>query len=190
MTDIPRPDPRIVAHHQQLLDRLFRELLETEQSTAVHAAREARRLTGAPAEAMAALCDHAEATSRALVDFARNERLPERPGGRAVVRIVAAVRRAIADRLVDRERSYRGTLLEIRHGVDVVRMLRHVADASGRVDIGGFCTRWLDEREPLITAAEHAMNWFSHHPAAATQLVVIPDLLRRRSRRIIAATAT
>jgi hypothetical protein len=79
----------------------------------------------------------------------------------------SSIREAVADRLVDHERSYRGTLLGLRHGVDCVKMIRHVADACGRVEIGGFCTRWLEAREPLVGRAEHAMSWFAHHPKRA-----------------------
>jgi hypothetical protein len=61
------------------------------------------------------------------------------------------------------------TLLGLRHGVDLVRMIRHVADSAGRVEIGGFCTRWLDERSPLVAHAEHAMSWFAHHPGRAVE---------------------
>jgi len=52
-------------------------------------------------------------------------------------------------------------------------MLRHVADATGKVEIGGFCTRWLGEREPLITEVERSMSWFAHHPALARRAVLM-----------------
>lgn len=155
------------SEHRELLISLFRELRQTERSAELHARREGERLTGAPRAALLAVSAHAAAVNRALPELLRVEELRLGRVGRAVGALFSNLREAIADRLVEHERSYRGTLLGLRHGMDTVRMIRHVADASGRVEIGGFCTRWLDERAPLITDVEHAMSWFAHHPKRA-----------------------
>ena len=153
---------------QDLLASLVQELRQTERSAEVHGAREARRLRDAtPARALEAVVAHAARVNHMLPAFIAREGLSRGRLGRLVGDVFSIVRQAILDRVLDEERSYRATLVGLRHGVDLVRMIRHVADASGRVEIGGFCTRWLDEREPLVADAEHAMSWFAHHPAAA-----------------------
>jgi hypothetical protein len=169
--------------HRELLASLFREVAQTERSAESHARREAERLTGAPAAALREIAGHAGRVNEELAALARAEEL-SLGGGRAIGRTLSNLREALVDRLVDRERSFRATLLGLRHGADAVMMLRHVADASGRVGIGGFCTRWLDERAPLIAAVEHAMPWFAHHPTAAVQSLVVPDWLRRKRHRL------
>lgn len=155
------------SEYRELLISLFRELRQTERSAQVHGAREAKRVSGAPQEALVAVSEHAARINRELPELMRSEELPTGRVGRAVGAMFSSIREAVADRLVDLERSYRGTLLGLRHGVDVIKMIRHLADACGRVEIGGFCTRWLDEREPMVARAEHAMSWFAHHPARA-----------------------
>jgi hypothetical protein len=182
------PDRRLAETHRELLESLFRELAQTERSAESHARREARRLVGTPAHAREAVASHAAKVDRELDALARAEELPT-SGGRAIGRAFSNLREAIADRLVDRERSYRGTLLGLRHGIDVVTMLRHVADASGRVEIAGFCTRWLDERPALVDAVARELSWFAHHPTAAVQSHALPELLRRRRNRLAQAPA-
>jgi hypothetical protein len=183
------PDRRLAETHRELLESLFRELAQTEKSAESHARREARRLVGAPAAALEAVAAHARRALRDVEGLARAEDLPTH-SGRAIGRAFSNVREAIADRLVDRERSYRGTLLGLRHGIDVVTMLRHVADASGRVEIAGFCTRWLDERTPLVEAVARELSWFARHPTAAVQSLAMPDFLRRRRHRLAQAPAS
>jgi hypothetical protein len=168
MRDESRPDPKKAEKHEKLIASLFEELCQSERSAEVHGQREAERLDdGAPAQALREIVAHAKRSNRELEALAKKEQLSRGVLGRLVGRMFSFARQTIADRLIDEERSYRGTLLGFHHGADVVRMLRHVADAAGRVEIGGFCTRWLEEREPMIAKAEQAMSWFAHHPAAA-----------------------
>ena len=155
------------SEYRELLISLFRELRQAERSAELHARREGERLTGAPLAALTAVSAHATGVNRALPELLRAEKLPLGRVGSAVGALFSTIREAVADRLVEHERSYRGTLLGLRHGLDTVRMIRHVADACGRVEIGGFCTRWIAEREPLIAQVEHAMSWFAHHPKRA-----------------------
>jgi hypothetical protein len=87
--------------------------------------------------------------------------------GRSVTQLLASLRHALFDRLVDTERSYRGTLLGLRHGVDVARLLREVARRDGDPHLVLFCDELLAERLALITDAEHAMSWFAECPGRA-----------------------
>jgi len=164
----PGPDPKKAQQHERLLRALFQELRQTERSAEIHGTREARRLgDSAPANALRDVVAHAERANRELDRLARRERLPMSMIGGLIGRTFSTARQIVLDRLIDEERSYRGTILGMRHGLDLVRMIRHVADAAGRVEIAGFCTRWLEEREPLVARAEQAMSWFAHHPASA-----------------------
>ena len=168
MRDTARPDPKKAEKHEKLLRSLFEELCQSEQSAESHGTREARRLgDSAPAHALQALVAHASRMNRELPALAEREKLPRGRLGRLIGRAFSLARQILGDRLIDEERSYRGTLLGFHHGLDTARMLRHVADACGKVEIAGFVTRWLEEREPLVRKAEQAMSWFAHHPAAA-----------------------
>lgn len=154
--------------HTELLQNLFLELFQTEQSARRHATREAARLgTAGPAEALRATAEHAAEALGELPALARAQQLPISWIGKIVGSAFSRFRDLFADRLIDEERSYRGTLLGLRHGVDLVKMIRHVADTAGRVEVGGFCTRWLAAREPLVTAVEQQLSWFAHHPEVA-----------------------
>jgi hypothetical protein len=167
MPTLKRPRGRKSAH--ALLANLTRELFQTEHSAKVHTRREARHLgDSAPAQALRAVSDHASLVLGELPAVARAHDLPVSHVGVAVGALLSFVRETIADRLVESERTYRGTLLGMRHGVDLVKMIRMVADHNGLVELGGFCTRWLEQREPLVARVESALSWFAHHPTAAS----------------------
>lgn len=163
-----------------LLQSLFRELFQSERSAMKHPRREAERLGGGPpAQALTAVSDHAKAVFAELCATARANQAPVSRAGMAIGSLFSIARHVVLDRAVDAERSYRGTLLGMRHGVDVVKLIRKVADASGRVELAGFCTRWLEAREPLVDRVESAMGWFAEHPQRAAEL---PRARRRRRR--------
>jgi hypothetical protein len=177
------PDREVASHHHELLATLVRELFQSERSADRHPAREAERFgDSAPARALRAVSSHARQVLAELPAVVESARLPDSTAGRTVGEIFSLVRDNVADFLVDAERSYRGTLLGMRHGVDLVRMIQRVADASGQVEIGGFCTRWLAEREPLVHDVEAAMAWFAQHPGEAIHSGKwLPGLRRRHS---------
>lgn len=156
------------AEHHALLANLTHELFQTEYSARIHPMREARRLGDIPpAKALRAVAEHAGRCWGPLHELARHERLPGGLRGSLTGRLFSSARHFLMDRLIDDERSYRGTLIGFRHGLDLVKLFRMCADASGRVEIGGFCTRWLQEREPLVAAVEHGLTWFALHPIQA-----------------------
>jgi hypothetical protein len=160
-----------------LLASLMTELFQSERSAMKHPRREAERLGDTPpAQALRATAEHAERMEHELRDVAKAHDLSVSRLGVAIGSFFSLVRESVGDRLVDRERSYRGTLLGLRHGVDLMKMIQKVADASGLVELGGFCTRWLDERQALVTRVEQAMTWFATHPVVAAET---PRLLRK-----------
>jgi hypothetical protein len=152
----------------RLRKKLCRELAQSEQSARIHPAREARRLGEVPpANALRAIADHAEGMRMRFEALMVRDQALGLGAGRAVGRLFSAVRHALLDRLIDVERSFRGTLLGVRHGIDVARLLREVAARSGDVYLARFCDELIGERTPLIAAAEQSLAWFAEHPARA-----------------------
>jgi hypothetical protein len=153
----------------QLCNKLCRELAQSERSAEVHTLREARRLGDVPpARALLALSDHARAARPRLALLMR--RRDQRVGlglGRAVGEMFSALRHAIFDRLIDAERSFRGTLLGLRHGIDAMRLLRAVAAREGDLALAGYCEDVLAERLVLVAHAERALGWFADQPGLA-----------------------
>jgi hypothetical protein len=88
---------------------------------------------------------------------------------RAVGEMFSTLRRAVLDRLIDAERSYRGTLLGVDHGIDVVRMLRAVAIREADQPLVELCEDWLTTRIALVEEAQRALDWFATRPELALQ---------------------
>ncbi len=114
------------------LTSLVRELFQTERSAMIHPRIEAERLGDVPpAHAMRAVSTHAEAALAEIRPLLRERGLPISAGGSTVGEAFSALRDHLADYLLSTERSYRGTLLGMRHGVDLVELLQYVATVEG-----------------------------------------------------------
>lgn len=148
--------------------KLCRELAQSEHSAAVHPRREARRLGEVPpAEALLAIADHAEA-QRPRFETLMIKRQPiGLPLGRSVGELFSGLRHVLFDRLIDTERSFRGTLLGLHHGIDVVRLLREVAQREGDSYLLRFCDEWLVDRISLVERAQQTLGWFAEQPSRA-----------------------
>jgi hypothetical protein len=157
------------------LRNLTRELFQTETSAAWHCRREAERLKGAPAaETLLAIAEHAERVLSVLPALAEHEALPVSRLGSAVGVFFSQTRDKVIDRMIKAERSYRGTLLGARHGVDLVRMIRHVAEQSQHVRLMNFCDEWLAVRPRLVERMEENLAWFAERPERAMQTAAAP----------------
>ncbi len=164
-----RRRPRAEAH-QELLHTLFIEVFQTEQSADVHSRREADRLDSEPpAKALRAVADHAKAALVEITALAETRGLSDTRAGMAVGSFFSMVRNLLADRLIDRERSYRGTLLGMRHGLDVVRSVRFVAEAAGDDALVASLDRWLLVRAPLVDSVAAELAWFARNPESALE---------------------
>jgi hypothetical protein len=152
----------------KLCTKLCRELAQSEHSATVHPRREARRLGDiSPAHALLAIAAHADEV-RPRFEALMAKRQPHGiKAGRAFGHVFSTIRHVIADRVIDLERSYRGTLLGLRHGIDVVRLLREVALREHDTHLVRFCDEFLLERLALIEGAEQALAWFAEQPARA-----------------------
>lgn len=156
------------ARVQAFLRALTRELFQTEMSAAQHCRREAARLgQTSPAHALRAVADHADAVLVELPKLAERNGLPKSRGGFFVGELFSQVRDKLADALIDSDRSYRGTLLGCRHGLDVVRMMQQVSATYGLRELDAFCAAWLNTRTVLVQKLEDELAWFARHPAAA-----------------------
>ncbi len=152
-----------------LLRSLGHELFQTETSAVRHCRREAARLGGVPPGwALVAVADHADGVLRDLPALAERHGMPLGAGAHLTGRMFSALRHFVLDRVIDEERSYRGTLLGIRHGVDVVHMLSHVAMRLEDDALAVWCEGWLDVRRELASRVEDGLAWFADHPVEAT----------------------
>jgi hypothetical protein len=156
---------------QGLLVSLSRELFQTETSAARHCRREADRLgESGPAVALRAVADHADAVLRELPALAERNGMPISTGGKLTGALFSQLRDKMFDMLIDSDRSYRGTLLGCRHGLDVVRMLQHVSTEMAKVDLDDFCAAWLNTRTVLVQNVEHELAWFAKNPQEALKM--------------------
>jgi hypothetical protein len=155
---------------EKLLQRLMRELFQTETSAVRHCQREAERVLGCPpADALLAVADHARDTLCELPSLARVEELPVSLAGVYTGALFSELRDKLFDPMTTSERSYRGTLLGARHGLDLVRMLRALADETLRCALFDFCGSWLTARTVLVEELEEQMHWFAQHPERAVR---------------------
>lgn len=164
--------------HSQELDRadhawlanLVRELFQTEESAKHHPMLEAERLGEVPpAMALRAVAAHARRTLAELPPLVRRHDLPVSNGGRRVGAAFSTIRDRLADLLLTAERSYRGTLLGMRHGVDLVILIQSVARMEGDTSLANWCDHWLERRRPLVEAAAQELAWFAANPARARE---------------------
>lgn len=156
------------------IDRLIatccRELAQAERSALVHPRREGRRLGDVPpGRALLAISEHAEANRQRLASLLRSRAGAGVAIGRVLGELFSDVRHGVVDRLIDSERSYRGTLLGLEHGRDLVRLIAAAARRTDDPHLLAFCDEWLLERGRLIDVAHAALAWFAEHPERALQ---------------------
>lgn len=153
---------------RKLYNKLCRELAQSERSGIVHTRREARRLGDTPpARALRALAAHAQAMQPRFRELVDARQQPGLALGRRVGELFSTLRHYIFDRLIDLERSYRGTLLGFHHGLSVARLLREVAERLDEQFMVAFCDDWLAERVALVEAGERELRWFAEAPRKA-----------------------
>jgi hypothetical protein len=146
------------------------ELFQTERSAYRHPIREATRLGDVPpAVALRAVAAHANEVLDELPELARARAMTITGIGTILGETLSDLRDSFTDRLVVRERSYRGTLLGMRHGVDLVRLLRATAGDDADAELVAWCDRWADVRRRLVAGVERELDWFGHHQAFAVR---------------------
>lgn len=151
-----------------LVDSLFGELFQTERSAVRHCAIEADRLGPTPpAVALLAVWSHATRAEATLMQHAERRGVELGGVGKAVGALFSIVRDDVADFTLTAEQSYRGTLLGIRHGCDVVAFAAAAAEIEGDAALTAWCAEWLRARWPLVEHCARALTWFASHPQRA-----------------------
>ncbi len=160
---------RRINPHRTMLESLFLELIQSERSAEILPRREASRLEdSAPARALRSVSQHALSVRDELHEIAcsRGIRIA---AGRKVGELFSLARAWFADAMMEEERAYRATLLGMRHGLDLVKLLRATAESSDDDILAGWCTEWLGVREPLVEEVCNQLAWFGWHPETAIQ---------------------
>jgi hypothetical protein len=156
---------------QKLLRSLGRELFQTEASARLHCKREAERLGDAPPAApLMKAAAHAEQALKSLWRRGIGRQVPGSVVGAVAGVLLSNVRELFLDRVIRGERSYRGTLLGMRHGVDLVFLLKDVARQEGDIELEVWCDDWLSVRVPLVQQTEASLAWFAEHADRASRV--------------------
>lgn len=171
------PDDDTVAR-AALLRSLMAELFQAEKSAELHCEREARRHRAhtfpmtqgrLPSASLWTLSRQARASLAILHQLAAARGFKLAPKARGLGVVFSQVRELVVDRLWSSERSWRATLLGLRHGVDVALSLRMVAEAAGDDAVAIFCDGLLRARVPLVAEVENSLWWFAEHPRLALE---------------------
>jgi hypothetical protein len=157
---------------REFLTNLFRELFQTEQSARKHPRVEAKRLGDVPpAYAMEAIATHADAALPELRAIVRERNMVAVEGAKKVGSMFSVLRNRVADLFLSHEKSYRGTVLGLHHGMDLVTLIQFTATSMGDADLAAWCARWMEARRLLIEAAIRELAWFAAHQDRATEPV-------------------
>lgn len=149
---------------RRLLDKLLRELMRAEVQALDHAPREARRIgESPPVIALRDVAVHALAMRPRLQLALEGHDLASGRGG--ISATLSTLRQIVTDRMHDAERAYRAALLDLRHGLDVVRVLREVARLEGYFALIRWCDDWLAARRALVSRVAAQLAWFAEQPA-------------------------
>ncbi|HET8935196.1 MAG TPA: Rieske 2Fe-2S domain-containing protein [Polyangiales bacterium] len=178
---VSNPELEARPMEQDLIRQLSHELWQTELSASQHCRREAERLGDLPpARALLAAAEHADSVLAVLPELGKGRPFANGGIGLALGKVFTEVRDTIADKLLTSERSYRGTLLGLRHGVDLVQSLRLAAARARDAQLTTFLESWQHRRVPLVEEVANQLGWFADHPDRA--LKQARGVFRRRSK--------
>ena len=152
----------------RLVSKLFGEVFQTERSARRHPPIEAKRLGPCPpASALLAVSAHAARVEPQLNALASARGHRASSIGTAVGSLFSRGRTGFADFFFTTERSYRATLLGMRHGFDLIVVFGAAARAEGDSELAAWCDEWLAERGALIADVAASVTWFGRHPERA-----------------------
>lgn len=145
------------------MDKLLRELQRSEAQTLEHPPREARRIgESPPVTALRDVACHAIAMKPRMQQVLEGHGLVH--GRNGITATLSTLRQIVTDRMHDAERAYRAALLDLRHGLDVVRVLREVARLEELFGLIRWCDDWLAARRTLVARVEAQLAWFAEQP--------------------------
>ena len=175
------PQGSMMPERRRLLDRLIREIYRGEVQAAEHAAREEKRIGAvAPVLALREVSKHAVAMRERFDTIVSGYDL--QTGRTGIGATLSSLRGIVADRVVDPERAYRTCLLDLRHGIDVVKLAREVARSEELFGVIRWCDDWLGARRTLVARVEAQLVWFLEEagvalvPAADVEPIAEPTL--------------
>jgi hypothetical protein len=143
--------------NRRLLDKLVRELARSETQAIEHAAREARRIGDLPpVVALRAVAAHATAMRPRFVAMIGAHDLEIRRQG--IASTLSALRHLVVG---DPARAFRSALLDLRHGIDLVRLLRETARADLLFGVIRWSDDWLGARRTLVARVEAQLAWYA-----------------------------
>lgn len=149
---------------------LLHELLCEEESTLQRARRDAARYDGVElGEPFGEIARHAEGTLPHVAALARARGASKRRTSHFLQRLVGKAKDLYRDRFVSAERAYRKTISRIRHGIDLVRLLRGSAEVAGDEELLAFCTEWMKRRGAMVATLVEQIEWFADRPRVSME---------------------
>jgi hypothetical protein len=165
----------LALERRRLILKLVRELVRVENVTIEHAPREARRIGDAPPTlALRAVAAHAVAMRARLEDMLEGHGLSRTRSGLGAT--LASLRSRVVDRVVAAEHAYRTALLQLRHAIDVVVLLRGVARTERLFGVIRWCDDWLAARRTLVSRVEAQLDWFARAEPPEARTPMTPPL--------------
>ena len=151
--------PVMMPERRRLLDRLIREIHRGEVQAIEHAARMEKQIGDVPpVRALREVTDHAMGMRERFDSIVRGYDL--QTGRNAIGSTLSSLRGLVAERIGDPERAYRTCLLDLRHGIDVVKLAREVARSEELFGIIRWCDDYLGARRTLVARVEAQLSWF------------------------------
>lgn len=163
--------------NRRLLQRLIRETARSEAHALEHPAREAKRIGPMPPiEALQAVADHVTVMQQRFAMIFEGHDLEPHNSRRGIASALASLRHLVVDRVVDPERAYRTALLDLRHGLEVVKLLREIARREMLFGLIRWSDDWLGARRTLVARVEAQLGWFAEQEALEAELASTEDL--------------
>ena len=149
----------MMPERRRLLDRLIREIYRGELHAAEHASRMEKTIGfSPPVFVLRDVARHAGTMRERFDNIVRGYELQTTRSG--IGATLSSLRGIVADRIGDPERAYRTCLLDLRHGIDVVKLAREVARTEELFGIIRWCDDWLGARRTLVARVEAQLVWF------------------------------
>lgn len=162
---------------RRLLEKLIRETARAETQAVEHPMRESRRIgTTPPVEALQAVAEHATMMQARFATLLEGHELELHLNRAGLGTTLATLRHLVVDRVIDAERSYRSALLDLRHGVEVVKLLREITRREMFFGLIRWCDDWLGARRTLVARVEAQLGWFADQELLAPTAATSEDL--------------
>jgi hypothetical protein len=155
-----------------LLEATLRELFQAERSATRHPRVEASRLgTTPPGDVMEEIAVHADGQLEKLDELAMARGMTPAAAAKTIGSAFSVIRDNFTDLTTTTEQSYRLTMLGVRHGIDLVRILRELAVRANDESLKQWSEAWLLRRLELAENAETQLAWFVANPERALEPV-------------------